>query len=85
MNITIESVQIDEASKSLLKKLVAAGYAQAGVEYVIDPKVASADDFQPVLKAIFQSKLLPLFESYTVPKTGRDAGKVFVKLSFDLA
>lgn len=85
MNFTIESAQIDEASKSLLSKLVAAGYAKAGVEYVIDPQVASADDFQPILNAIYQSKLVPLFESLAVPNAGRDSGKVFVKLAFDLA
>lgn len=84
MKQNIETAQISEASKSLLRKLAAAGLGKAGMDYVIEPEIASAKDFQEILKSTYQAGL-PILENFQAPNSGADAGKVRLKFAFDLA
>ena len=84
MKLNIETAQISDASKSLLRKLAAAGLGKAGVDYVIEPEIASATDFQEIVKSTYQLGL-PILENFQAPNAGQYAGKVRLKFAFDLA
>lgn len=84
MKLNIETAQISDSSKALLRKLAAAGFVEAGVDYVIGPEIASANDFQEIVKSTYQVGL-PILETFQAPNAGQDAGKIRLKFAFELA
>lgn len=93
MNLNIETAPLDETSKALLRKLIAAGHCKSGVTYVVGPEVASADELSSLIQRWYTSVTtvvgglsigIPVFELFTAPNFGRDEGKIRLRLNFDL-
>lgn len=92
MDLNIETASLDEASKTVLRKLVAAGCSKGGATYVVDQAVASVEEFSSLIQRGYKSIQagdgglgFVLFESFDAPNVGQDAGKVRFRLHFDLA
>ena len=84
MNLDIENVNISDASKVLLRKLIAAGYSKSGADYVVGPEIASANEFREIMNESYKGGV-PLLSKCQILNVGSDSGKVSFQFAFNLS